>query len=120
MALTIQVDGVRKHHQEDSVIPANVAEAMNFYQSKGIIHGRSMIVAGDPSRTHILDNLRFEYDKEPVESRAYPWHDRVFFKGHTSIECDPHVWSQVEKLIDARVSRSGTASQAEVARQLGN
>ena len=114
VALTIQVDSVRKHHQDDSVIPANVAEAINFYQSRGIIHGRSMIVAADASRTTILGNLRFEYDKEPAECRAYPWYDRVFFKGHTSIECDPHVWSQVEQLIEARVST--TARQGEVAR----
>jgi hypothetical protein len=58
---------VRKHGQDDSVIPANVAEAINFYQRKGIIHGRSVITAADPSRTTILGNLLFEYKKEPVE-----------------------------------------------------
>jgi hypothetical protein len=116
VALTVQVDSVRKHGEDDSVIPANVAEAINFYQSRGIIHGRPMIVAADPSRTNILGNLRFEYQKEPGECRAYPWYDRLFFKGHTSIECDPQVWSQVEQLIEARVT--ATSPQTEVAAQL--
>ena len=118
VALTIQVDSVRKHQQDDSVIPANVNEAINFYQSKGVIRGTSMIVAANPSRTTILGNLRFEYAKEPAECRAYPWYDRVFFRGHTSIECDPQVWSQVEKLIEARVPSAPAPS--EFAAQLGN
>ena len=115
VALTIQVDSVRKHGEDDSVIPANVTEAINIYQSRGIIHGRSMIVAADPSRTKILGNLRFEYQKEPAECRAYPWYDRVFFKGHTSIECDPQVWSHVEQLIEARIT--ATPARLEVAAQ---
>jgi hypothetical protein len=120
VALTIQVDSVRKHGEDDSVIPANVADAINFYQNRGMIHGRSMIVAADPSFTTILGNLRFEYQKEPLACRAYPWYDRVFFKGHTSIECDPQVWSQVEKLIEARVSATAKPAQAEAVAQIGN
>jgi len=104
VALTIQVDSVAKHGQDDSVIPANVAEAVNFYQSKGIIQGRRRIVAADPARTAVLGNLHFEYKNEPAQCHAYPWYDRLFFKGHTSIECDPHVWSQVESLIETRLA----------------
>jgi hypothetical protein len=37
----IQVKSVRKHRADDSVIPSNDAEAVNIYQSKGLIHGRS-------------------------------------------------------------------------------
>lgn len=75
-----------------------------------------MIVAADLSRTNILRNLRFEYQKEPAECRPYPWYDRLFFKGHTSIECDLQVWSRVEQLIEARVT--AISSQTEVAAQL--
>ena len=37
--LTVQVDSVSKHGQNDRVIPANVAEAANFYQPNGFLHG---------------------------------------------------------------------------------
>jgi len=104
VALTIQVDSVRKHGQDDSVIPPNVAEAVNFYQSKGIIHGRPRIIAADPVRTSVLGNFQFEYDTEPAECHAYPWYNRLLFKGHTSIECDPRVWSQVDRLIETRIA----------------
>lgn len=103
VALTIQVDSVRKHGQDDAIIPANVAEAINFYQAKGIIHGRTEIVADDPNRTAVLGNFRLEYKEEPAECRAYPWYDRLFFKGHTSIECDPRVWSRIHGLIVTRI-----------------
>jgi len=103
IALTIQVDSVRKKGEDDSVIPPNVAEAINFYQPDGMLHGRSTIMAADPSRTRIIGNLRFQYEREPAECRPYPWYDRLLFKGHTAIECDPRVWSQVEGLIKTRL-----------------
>ena len=111
---TILVDSVRQSGEDDSVIPANVAEAVNFYQSKGVIHGRSKIMAADPARTAVLGNFRFEYEKEPAECRAYPWYDRLFFKGHTSIECDPRVWSQVETLIVGRLAARLQSEQPAV------
>ena len=114
--LTVQVDAVSKNKVDDSVIPENVAEAANFYQTGGILHGQSHIRAADESRTRILGNFRFDYDKEPQECRAYPWYDRVFFKGHTAIECDPQVWSEVESLIRARLSPTLTISQVRPAR----
>lgn len=115
VSLTIQVDSVRKHGQDDSIIPANVAEAINFYQPDGIVHGRSQITAADPSRTKILGNLRFKYEREPRECRAYPWYDRLFFRGHTAIECDPRVWSQVETLIRNRLPSHLTSPQNTIA-----
>ena len=30
---------MRKHGEDDSVIPANVVEVINFYQPNGILHG---------------------------------------------------------------------------------
>jgi len=113
--LTIQVDSVRKHGQDDSVIPANVAEAVNFYQSEGMIHGRAKIIAANPSRTRIDGNFNFTYQKQPNACRSYPWYDRLFFKGHTSIECDPRVWSQVQNLIEAHVSPASHSAHTEVA-----
>lgn len=115
VSLTIQVDSITKNGQDDSVIPANVAEAMNFYQPRGILHGRSAITAADPSRTRILGNVRFTYEKAPLECRAYPWYDRLLFKGHTAIECDPHVWSQVETLIRMQLPDVSQSAQSVVA-----
>ena len=34
--LTIQIDSVSKHGQNDRFVPANVGEAVNFYQSRGL------------------------------------------------------------------------------------
>ncbi|HXW90306.1 MAG TPA: hypothetical protein VEK33_07145 [Terriglobales bacterium] len=115
VSLTILVDSVRRSGEDDSVIPANVAEAVNFYQSKGIIHGRSKIMAADPARTAVLGNFRFEYEKVPAECHAYPWYARLFLKGHLSIECDPRVWSLVETLIEDRLAARLQSEQPEVA-----
>lgn len=97
--LTIQVDSIAKHGVDDSMIPVSVTEAVNFYQTDGLLHGRRKIIAVDPGRTRILGNIRMTYENEPAECRSYPWYDRFLFKGHTSIECDPYVWSQVDSLI---------------------
>lgn len=120
VALTIQVDSVTKNGEDDSLIPANVVEAVNFYQTGGILHGRSKIRPADPSRTMILGNFRFTYEKEPAECRAYPWYDRLLFKGHTAIECDPRVWSQVEALIRMRLPAVPQPAQTQVATRGGN
>jgi hypothetical protein len=120
VSLTIQVDSVTKHGENDSVIPPNVAEAVNFYQSGGILHGRSMIAAADPSRTKILGNFRFAYENEPAECHAYPWYDRLLFRGHTSIECDPRVWSQVEALIRMRLPAVFQSAQGQTAPRFPN
>lgn len=118
VALTVQVDSIGKHGEDDSVIPANVAEAVNFYQTKGILHGRSMITAADPSRTTILGNYRFTYRGEPAACHAYPWYNRLLFKGHTAIECDPRVWSQVETIIQARLPSTLNTLRTQTAAQL--
>lgn len=101
--LTIQVDSISKIRQNDSVIPANVAEAVNFYQPNGLLHGEPRIRAADPARTRIIGNLRFDYKANPIACDAYPWYDRVFAKSHTEIECDPNVWKKVETLIRSKL-----------------
>ncbi len=101
--LTVQVDSVPKPGENDQVIPANVAEAANFYQLNGFLHGEPQIRAADPARTHIIVNFRFDYKANPIDCKQYPWYDRVFMKSHTEIECDPRVWTQVESLIHSRL-----------------
>jgi len=101
--LTVQVDSVSKPGENDRVIPANVAEAANFYQPNGFLHGRRQIRAADPARTHIIGNFRFDYKAHPIPCKRYPWYDRLFLKSHTEIECDPRVWAQVESLIQSQL-----------------
>jgi hypothetical protein len=110
--LTIQVDSVAKRRENDSVIPANVAQAANFYQPYGWIRGRQAIRAADPSRTRILGNFRFDYRDHPVSCPHYPWWDRYLAKSHTEIECDPVVWNQVESLIRSFLPAPSPASLA--------
>jgi hypothetical protein len=102
--LTIQVDSVPKIGENDSVIPPNVAQAINFYQLDGVLHGQPRIRAANPSRTRILGNFRSEYKSKPLTCGQYPWYDRVFMKPHIQIECDPAVWTQVESLIRSNLS----------------
>ena len=102
--LTIQVDSVMKHKENDALIPANVAEAANFYQTDSVLHGRPEIHAADPKRTRILGNFRFDYKANPIScADNYPWLVRHFAKPHAEIECDQNVWEQVEALIRAKL-----------------
>ncbi len=115
--LTIQVDSVEKSGEDDSVIPANVAQAVNFYQSDGLLHGRPAIRAADPARTQILGNFREDYAAKPIRCDAYPWWDRILMKSHVEIECDSRVWKQVEALIRSKLptpARATSASSASV------
>jgi hypothetical protein len=101
--LTIQVDSVSKPGKDDKLIPANVAEAVNFYQLDGFLHGQRQIVAADPSHTQILGNFQFNYKSNPVNCDGYPWYARMFMKPHIEIESDPKVWNQVESLIRSKL-----------------
>jgi len=105
--LTIQVDSIAKIHQNDALIPANVARAANFYQPDGLLHGQSKIRAADPARTSIIGNFRFDYKASPYKCAQYPWYDRIFGKSHTQIECDPGVWKQAESLIRSDLPSTG-------------
>jgi hypothetical protein len=108
--LTVQVDSVRKPGQEDSTIPPNVKNAINFYQTRGPIHGRSMIRAADPGKTNIVGNFQMTYRNRRINCANYPWLARHFNKPHHEIENDPQVWDQVASLIDAELLRpAGTA-----------
>jgi hypothetical protein len=101
--LTIQVDSVRKQNQNDEEIPPNVREAVNFYQSEGMLRGRSSIVAMDPSKTRILGNYESSYRGNAVSCAGYPWYARAFMRRHIQIENDPAVWSRIEELIVSKL-----------------
>ena len=101
--LTVQVDSIEKPWQRDKVIPDNVAEAVNFYQPHGLLHGRAKIIAADDSKTQILGNYRFDYRKQPVQCSAGSWFQHVFTPSHLQSNCDPQLWSQVEGLVLQRM-----------------
>jgi hypothetical protein len=101
--LTVQVDSVQKPGEDDASIPANVLQAVNFYQSEGLLHGRPLIRAADKSHTQILGNFQSVYKDKPVNCEGYSWFARTFMKQHIEIESDPAVWGQVESLIRSKL-----------------
>jgi len=111
--LTLQVDSVSRPGGNDTTIPANVAQAANFYQSNGFLRGHHDIRAADAARTRIIGNFRFDYEKSPLNCKEYPWYDRIFVKPHTQIECDPTVWNQVETLIRANLPPAARSQAAQ-------
>ena len=112
MLLTIQVDSVSKIHENDAVIPANVAQAANFYQPNGFSTASPRFVPpipAAPGSSGIFDSIT---QASPYNCEQYPWYDRVFVKSHTQIECDPTVWKQAEALIRSELPPT-TASETE-------
>lgn len=101
--LTIQVDSVQKPGQDDSVVPANVEQAVNFYQTDGLLHGRPLIRPEDASRTQILGNFRSTYKEHALTCAGYPLIASILEKPHIEIECDPNVWNQVGSLIRSKL-----------------
>jgi len=110
VALTIQVDSVRKMGQNDRTVPPNVARAVNFYQRKGFTPGRPLIVPADPERTTILGNFHMIYKDPNIRCDNYRWFSRVLNKPHHLIENDPHVWDQIVSLIDSELVRPNLAA----------
>jgi hypothetical protein len=110
--LTVQVDGVPRLGQNDVLIPDNVAEAVNFYQTNGLIHGTPEIRAADATRTHILGNYKLDYNAHPIRCDQYPWYARFLVRTHVEIECDPSVWGQVETLIRSKLPQPDAAKSA--------
>jgi hypothetical protein len=110
--LTIQVDTISKPGQKPSLIPPNVANAINFYQQKGPLHGRPKIVASDPISTTILGNIRMEYTPSSINCENYNWFVRTFNKPHHEIENDPRVWDQIASIIDSAVMEKDRADRS--------
>ena len=101
--LTIQMDSIAKPGHDDSRIPANVANAINFYQSRGPVQGRTEIVATDPAHTTIIGNLHMTYKGQWIDCSNYPWYARTLNRPHHEIENDPRVWDLAATLIDSEV-----------------
>jgi len=101
--LTIQVDSVEKLNEDDGNIPPNVREAVNFYETEGLLHGRTLITATDPKKTTILGNYESSYKEHPISCAGFPWFARAFMKPHIEIENDPAVWTKVEALIQTQM-----------------
>ena len=97
--LTVQVDSIAKPWQDDKVIPDNVASAANFYLPHVLVHGRAKITAADNSKTQILGNYRFDYQKTPVPCTGASWFQHTFTPSHMQSQCDPRLWTQVEDLL---------------------
>jgi hypothetical protein len=115
--LTIQVDSIKKPGQEDSTISPNVANAINFYQPGGLLHGRPEISAADPAKTRIIGNFRMTYKGHPIDCRNYPWLARTFNKPHHEIENDPRIWQQATSLIDSAVSDNKSIATISLSEQ---
>jgi len=101
--LTIQLDSIEKPGRDDSRIPSNVANAINFYQSRGPLQGLTEIVASDPAQTAIIGNLHMTYKGHRINCANYPWYARTFNKPHHELENDPRVWDLAASLIDSEV-----------------
>jgi hypothetical protein len=114
--LTIQVDTIAKPGQSGSTISPNVASAVNFYQPRGLLHGRSEIHAADPARTKIIGNFRMTYE-HPINCDNYPWYARTFNRPHHEIENDPRVWDQAASLIDSELSSPGSTPESSTPSQ---
>jgi hypothetical protein len=112
VALTIQVDSVKKFGQNDHMVPANVARAVNFYQRKGFTPGQPLIVPADATRTNILGNFQMKYESHQVNCDNYRWLSRVFNKAHHQIENDPQIWDKIASLIDSEVLSTEVESQS--------
>jgi hypothetical protein len=113
--LTVQVDSVAKLWQNDSRIPDNVAEAINFYQPHGLVHGRRHISAADPGKTEILGNYLVDYRKHPIQCPDASWADRFFTPSHMQSECDPRLWSEIENIVQRRLVPEDTSAQTSPA-----
>ncbi|MGH9662330.1 MAG: hypothetical protein ACRD96_27515 [Bryobacteraceae bacterium] len=95
--LVVLVDSVGR---DDSVIPANVAAAVNFYQRESWpVVGEPAIRAADPSRTRILGSFRYHYRGKTADTSKEPLYRRIFGRSHLKMELDPELWARVEEYI---------------------
>jgi len=109
--LAIEIDRIRKPGEGNSSIPSNVARAINFYQSHGLLHGSQEIHATDPARTEILGNFQMSYKNHPIDCDAFPWYARMFMRPHIEIENDPRVWDRIGSLVDAELTATKSTVQ---------
>lgn len=120
VALTIQIDSVHKMGQNDRIVPANVAKAVNFYQRKGLTPGRPLILPADVNRTEILGNFHLTYKHHDIRCNNYHWLSRVLNKPHHQIENDPLIWDRIATLIDSELSGQDNARSVVFAQRDGH
>ncbi len=101
VALTVQIDMIAKPGHKESAVSPNVASAINFYQTKGPLHGAPEIVAVDAARTKIIGNIQMTYEDRPINCDNYSWYSRTLNKPHHKIENDFRVWDEVASLINS-------------------
>lgn len=114
VSLAILVDSVHKPGHNDAVIPPNVRNAINFYQTKGLIHGRSRVRAADPNRTNLIGNFEIEYRDRRINCQNYPWIARHLNRPHHEIENDPLVWRRIASLVDSELFPRTVLEEASV------
>ena len=114
VSLTILVDSVHKPGHDDGMIPPNVRNAVNFYQTRGFIHGRSRFRAADPERTRIIGNFQMTYQDRQINCDNYPWIARHLNRGHHEIENDPRVWEGISSFIDSELLGGASQLQASL------
>jgi len=114
VSLAILVDSVHKPGHEDAVIPSNVGNAVNFYQTRGVIHGRSKIRVADPGRTNLIGDFHLTYQDRRIDCSNYPWLARHLNRGHHEIENDPRVWEQISSLINSEVLEGTSPLEASL------
>jgi hypothetical protein len=112
--LTIQVDSVHKLGHKDATIPTNVRSAVNFYQTKSLIHGPSRIRASDPEQTNIIGNFEMTYENRQINCDNYPWIARHLNRPHHEIENDPLIWEQIASLIDSELLEGASPLEASL------
>jgi hypothetical protein len=112
VALTIQIDTIAKPGHKVSGVPPNVANAINFYQTEGPLHGAPKIVAIDPARTNIMGNIHMTYENRPINCDNYSWYSRTLNKPHHEIENDLRVWDELASLINSDLPGAPSIAQA--------
>jgi len=110
--MTIQLDSINKGPGDDCVIPSNVEQAVNFYQTHGLAHGCQALHPVDARRTRILGNYRYEYAAQPSGCRSYSWFNRHVLKTHNAMDCDTQVWALVEEQIRTQMQVATSAPDA--------
>jgi len=116
--MTIQLDSINKGPGDDCVIPPNVRQALNFYQTRGLVHGCQALSPVDASRTRILGNFRFEYAVQPAGCKTYSWFNRHVFKTHNAMDCDSRIWTEVEERIRTQIQYVAREQQAPKSAEL--
>jgi hypothetical protein len=112
VALTIQVDTIGKPLHKPETISPNVATAINFYQTRGPLHGQPQIIAADPAHTKILGNIRMTYEDRPINCDNYSWYSRTLNKPHHEIENDFRVWDELASLINTDLPNTASIAPA--------